>query len=156
MKKKIFTIMMLVFSIIFVSFLLIRATYSLIINVTDNNEIIGVITIRELITDDNGIYKREYYNVMSELDADNSEMDTLINSVELNKLLNKLLINVVGYRLDNKNKYSNDELYDLIITAINDDKAIKNELKDIIILKIKIYIQDIADYLYDIKTNKEV
>lgn len=157
--KKIVTIIGLLLSIMLIILLVIRTTYSLIINVIDregNSEIIDVITIRDLITDDNGGYINEYYDTIRELNIDNQEANSLIDSVELNKVLNTLLKSVVDYRLNNKNKMSNNEIYNLIVEAVNNDNTINNELKNKVINKSREYIGDIADYLYDIKTSKEV
>ncbi len=157
--KKMITIIGLIFSILLILLLVIRTTYSLIINVIDKDgksEIIDMITIRELITDNNGMYINEYYDVIRELDITDSEANVLIDSGELNNALNVLLKSVVDFRLNNKNKMTNNEIYDLIVEAINRDDAIDSELKNRVINKSWEYIQDIVDYLYDIKTSKEV
>ena len=140
MKKKLLTISMLIGSIILMSFLVVKTTYSLINNVTDNRYDIRIITIRELVTDNNGIYKPEYYKIMSELDISNEEMNLLIESVELNKVLTSII---------NSERYSSNSIYELIVNAINNDKTIPDELKDKAIVKIKEYIGDIVNYLYD-------
>lgn len=146
-KKKLLTISMLIGSIILMSFLVVKTTYSLITNVSDDAEVTKIITIRELFTDSNGIYNAEYYKVMEELNVSNSDMGLLIDSVELNKAL----MNVV-----NSEKYSNSEIYEQINKAISDDRKISNELKEKVIVKVRKYIQDIADYIYNKNISKEV
>ena len=159
MAKKITTITVLVLSILLISLLVIRTTYSLIINVIEKdgkNEIVNQITIRDLVTDDNGIYTTVYYDVLKELDITSDEANILIDSDELNRVLNILLNSVVDYRLNNKNKLSNDEIIDLITSSVNSDNTINNELKAKVIYKTNQFITDISDYLYDLKTSKDV
>ena len=157
--KKVATIVSLIFSMLLILLLVIRTTYSLIINVIDrdgNSEIIDEITIRDLITDDRGEYISEYYDVIGELDINDEQANILIESVSLNNVLNILLKSVVDYRLNGRNKMTNSEIYNLIVEAVDNDSTIDNELKNKVIDKTEIYIQDVTNYLYDIKTSKEI
>lgn len=157
--KKVTTITILILSILLVSLFVVRTTYSLIINVIEKDgrhEIINRITLRDLVTSDDGMYTSEYYDALRELDINNDQASVLLDSTELNKILNVLLNSVVDYRLNNKNKLTNNEIENLIIDAVNNDNSINNELKNKVIIKTREFIQDISDYLYDIKTSKEV
>ena len=61
-KSKGIIISILIILLVFVS--TIAATYSVIINVVSNNginEIVNVITIRDLMTDNDGVYNNTYY-----------------------------------------------------------------------------------------------
>ena len=157
--KKTATIAGLVFSMLLILLLVIRTTYSLIINVIDrdgNSEMIDEITIRDLITDDNGMYISEYYDAIRELGINDDEANVLIESIPLNSALNILLKSVVDYRLNGRNKMTGSEIYNLIVEAVNNDQTIDNELRNKVIDKTRKYIQDVADYLYDIKTSKDI
>ena len=157
MNKKITTIIVLVISILLVSLYVISSTYSVIIDVIEKDgksEIINNITIRDLVTDDNGMYNSTYYDAINELDITEDDANVLMDSVPLNRVLDVILNSIVEYNLHNKNKISNDELYNLITEAINEDNTINETLKNKAINKTRIYINDISDYMYDIKMTK--
>ena len=148
MYKKYLTIIILVGSILLMTFTIVKTTYSLIDEVNDNNT--DNITIKEIITDNNGIYTDTFDNVIKELNIDNNEVDVIINSKELNKVLNTILNNVLDYRLNNKEKLTNKKIYNLIKEAIYNDRYINNELKEKIIKEVKIHLEDIINYFYGI------
>lgn len=157
MNKKIITITGLVLSIILISLLVVRTTYSLIVDVTSKNgkvEANDRITIRDIVTNDLGEYNNYYYDCISELNITDEEANILIESDELNDVANELLNNVIEYRYNDKLRLTNNEIIDLIITAVNSDSSINNDLKDKVINKTREYINDISNYLYnDIETN---
>ena len=155
MTKKITTISLLVIGIVLVSFYVISSTYSVIINVLDKDgqtEILNDITIRDLLTDENGMYNDTYYDVVNELDITEEEAIMLMNSIPLNEVLDNIIISIVDYNLHNKPKLTNDELYNLIVNGINEDSNINDPLRFKLITKTNKYIDDISDYMYDIQT----
>ena len=155
-KSKGIIISVLIILLVFVS--TIAATYSVIINVVSNNginEIVNVITIRDLMTDNNGVYNDTYYNVKNELGISESEAEILMESDELNKSLQVVLNSIVAYKVDNDEnaKMSDAELYNLIIDAVNRDNTISDELKDKVKNKSNVYIRDVSDFMYDIEVS---
>lgn len=155
-KSKGIIISILIILLVFVS--TIAATYSVIINVVSNNginEIVNVITIRDLMTDNDGVYNDTYYNVKNELDISDSEAEILMESDELNKSLQVILNSIVTYKVDNDEnaKMSDTELYNLIVDAVNKDSTISDELKDKVKNKSNIYIRDVSDFMYDIEVS---
>lgn len=156
MNKKTTTIIVLVIGVILLSLYIISSTYSVIIEVLDKDgksEIVNEITIRDLVTNDNGTYNSTYYDALNELDITTTEADTLIDSLPLNRALDVVLKNIVDYKLHGKNKLTNSELYDLIVSAINEDNTISIELKNKVIDKSREYIDDISKFMYDIGIN---
>lgn len=153
MKKNIVISILL---ILLIGISTIMGTYAVIINVVSENgvdRIVNTITIRDLLSDDNGNYNNTYYDVKNELNVSDDDMDILINSSYLNDSLKIVLDNVVSYKLRGGNKLSNDYIYDMIVNDINSDDSIYNELKDKVIDKGSIYRDDISDYVYDIDVN---
>lgn len=155
-KSKGIIISVLIILLVFVS--TIAATYSVIINVVSNNginEIVNVITIRDLMTDNDGVYNDTYYNVKNELGISESEAEILMESDELNKSLQVVLNSIVAYKVDNDEnaKMSDAELYNLIVDAVNRDNTISDELKDKVKNKSNIYIRDVSDFMYDIEVS---
>lgn len=156
MQKRTITIIALLTSILLVILLIIKTTYSLIIDVTERDnkyELVNQITIKDLVTDDYGAYNNYYYNVVAKLNITNEEANTLINSYELNNTLNILLKNVIDNRYNHKPRLTNNEIISMITRAVNNENLISNELKEKLIHKTHEYIDDIVDYLYAIKTN---
>lgn len=155
MTKKITTISLLVIGIILISFYVISSTYSVIINVLDKEgqtEILNDISIRDLLIDENGMYNSTYYDVTRELDITEEEAEMLMDSIPLNMVLDEIVVSIVDYNFHNKDKLSNNELYNLIVDGINEDSNINNNLRLKLIAKTNKYINDISDYMYDIKT----
>lgn len=155
-KSKGIIISILIILLVFVS--TIAATYSVIINVVSNNginEIVNVITIRDLMTDNDGVYNDTYYNVKNELDISDSEAEILMESDELNKSLQVVLNSIVTYKVDNDEnaKMSDIELYNLIIDSVNRDNTISDKLKDKVKNKSNVYIRDVSDFMYDIEVS---
>lgn len=156
MNKKTTTIIVLVIGVILLSLYIISSTYSVIIEVLDKDgksEIVNEITIRDLVTNDNGTYNSTYYDALNELDITTTEAYTLMDSLSLNRALDVVLKNIVDYKLHGKNKLTNGELYDLIVSAINEDNTISIELKNKVIDKSREYIDDISKFMYDIGIN---
>lgn len=152
-KTKGIFISILIILLVFVS--TVAATYSVVINVVSNNginEIVGVITIRDLMTDSEGKFNDTYYNVKRELSISDDEGKILMDSDSLNRELQVVINSIVEYKVDKKmdSKLSNDEVYNLIVEGVNNDQDISDVLKKRIKEKSQIYINDISDFLYDI------
>jgi len=136
----------------------LASTYAVIINVTDENginEIVNVITLRDLVTDDNGKYNEYYYDVKNELGISDYEANLLINSDKLNENLQIVLNSIVDYKLENNvnARLGNDEIYNLIVEGVNATPSLNDELRTKVINKSNIYKQDISDFLYDIEVS---
>ncbi len=155
MTKKVMTISALVMSILLVSILLISSTYAVIINVIKNEEeeIISKLTIRDVLVDNEGNYNNLYYDIKRELGISYEEGETLIESVPLNNALETIAKDVVNYKLHHHKRMSNNDLYNLIVTNINLDTRIDVSVKERVINKTQIYINDIADYIYNFDIN---
>ena len=133
-----------------------EGTYSVIIDVAKNNginEIVSEITVRDLLTDDNGNYNEYYYDIKRELGVNDSEAETLINSSAINEKLQDILNNVVDYKINKVRKYTNNQLYNIIVEAVNRTDNISDDLKEKIINKSMTYINDIHKYIYDLEVN---
>ena len=154
MKTK--TTVVIIISILLVSLCTVAATYSVIIDVTENNglkEMVSEIRIKDLLTNDNGSYNSIYYDIKNEVNATNEEANILMESPEINKSLQIVLKSVVDYKANNNTnaKLSNEELYNLISASVLDTTGISDELKSRIINKASIYRNDISSYIYDIE-----
>lgn len=153
-RKKTTMLVVFIIGILAVIYTL-ASTYAVIIEVKDEEgrqEIINEITLRDLVTDENGQYNSYYYDIKKELDITDTEATLLISSKRLNENLQTVLDTIVDYRL-NKNynaKLSNDEIYNLIQEGVNNTSNLSEELRNKVINKSKIYKQDISDFLYDI------
>lgn len=141
-------------SILLVIICTIAGTYAVIINVSSEegiDKIVNEITIKDLLTNDDGMYNNTYYTVKNELNVNEEDMNILMSSKELNSNLQVVLSSVVNYKLHNKNKLSNNEIYDLIVMSINEDNNINTNLKNKVINKSNYYKQDISDFIYDLE-----
>ena len=151
-KTKGIFISILIILLVFVS--TVAATYSVVINVVSNNginEIVGVITIRDLMTDSEGKFNDTYYNVKRELSISDDEGKTLMDSDSLNRELQVVINSIVEYKVDKKvdSKLSNDEVYNLIVEGVNNDHDISDGLKKRIKEKSQIYIHALRVSLND-------
>ena len=119
------------------------------------DKIINNIDIKDLLTNDNGTYNNTYYQVKNELNVTEEEMNILMNSEPLNNKLKLVLDSIVKYSLRNNKeaKYSNDEMYNMIIEGINSTPNISEELKNKVIISSDRHKQDISDFLYDIEVS---
>lgn len=143
-----------VLSIILVVICSIAGSYAVIINVTSEgnvDKIINEINIKDLLTNDDNTYNNTYYRVKKELDINDDDMNILINSSSLNNNLKNVLNSVVSYKLHNKEKMSNDDIYNLIVLSINDTTGISDSIKEKVLSKSKYYINDISDFIYDLE-----
>lgn len=145
-----------IISVILIIVCTITGTYAVIINVINEDgvdKIVNEINIRDLLTNDDGTYNETYYNVVNELNITEEEASLLMESKPLNDTLDIVLESVVEYKLhDNINaKFSNDELYTMIVEAVDNTDTISEELKNKVIEKASHYKEDIADYVYDIE-----
>ncbi|MCI7241364.1 MAG: hypothetical protein MR550_02305 [Bacilli bacterium] len=141
-------------SILLVIICTIAGTYAVVINVSSEegiDKIVNEITIKDLLTNDDGMYNNTYYTVKNELNVNEEDMNILMSSKELNSNLQVVLSSVVNYKLHNKNKLSNNEIYDLIVMSINEDNNINTNLKNKVINKSNYYKQDISDFIYDLE-----
>lgn len=156
MSKKLITTIVIITSILLVSLYVLSNTYSVIIDVIEGDngtEIINKITIRDLLIDDNGNYNSTYYEVLNELVINDNEANTLMESVPLNRALQVVLNDIANYKLHNSTRMTKREIYDLIVASVNEDDNIDENLKNKIIKKSNEYLNDVYNYLYDIKVN---
>ena len=156
MKK--WTILLIsILSILLAIICTIAGTYAVVINVVSEegiDKIVNEINIKDLLTNDDGTYNSTYYTVKNELNVNEDEMNILMSSKELNNNLQVVLNSVVNYKLNNKPKLSNDEIYNLIVMSINEDNNINNILKNKVINKSNYYKQDISNFIYDLEVSK--
>ena len=157
MKKRT-TIIIIVLSILLVGLYTVTSTYSVIIDVIENNgvmEIVNKITIRDLLINDDGTYNDTYYTVKEELEVTDEEANILMESPSINDSLKIVLESIVEYKVNNNidAKLSNDEIYNLITDAVLDTDNISDEVKSRIINKASVYRDDISDYIYDIEVS---
>ena len=134
-------------------------TYAVIINVKNKdgiNEIVGKIEIKDLLTNDDGNFNNTYYTVKNTLNVDEEEMNTLMTSSILNEKLQVVLNSIVEYKINNNQDaiLSNSEIYNLIVTGVEEDTSINTTLKDKVIKNSNNYIKDISTFIYDIEVSK--
>lgn len=149
-------IIIITLSVLLVVIYIAAGTYAVIIDVVQNdglNEIINEIKVRDLLTDDNGEYNEYYYDIKRETNLTDAEANMLINSAAINERLQDVLNNIVDYKVNNGQKYTNDELYNIIVDAVNRTEGISSDVKTRIINKSSTYINDISKYVYDIEVN---
>ena len=156
--KKGTTIIVVALSILLVGLYTVASTYSVIIDVIENNgvmEIVNEINIRDLLTNDDGSYNDTYYDVKNELGVTEGEANILMESVPINDALQIVLESIVDYKINNNinAKLSNNELYNLISNGVVNTENITDELKSRIINKASLYKNDISDYIYDIEVS---
>lgn len=155
MDRKKTTILIIFVGIILTVVYTLASTYAVLIEVKEEEgiqEIVNIITIRDLVTNDNGTYNKYYYDILKELDITDIEATLLIESKALNKNLKIMLTSIVDYNL-NKNydaKLKNNEILNLISDGLLNTGNISEELREKVIDKSNLYIQDISEYLYDI------
>ena len=144
-------------SILLVIICTIAGTYAVVINVSSEegiDKIVNEINIKDLLTNDDGTYNSTYYTVKNELNVNEEEMNVLMSSKEINSNLQVVLNSVVNYKLHNKSKLSNVEIYNLIVMSINEDNNINANLKNKVINKCNYYKQDISDFIYDLEVSE--
>jgi len=155
MNKKMTSLLVVIITLSLVLIYTLASTYAVIINVKEENgikEIINVITLRDLVTNDDGTFNNTYYNVKNELNITDDEANLIMESNKLNENLQIVLNNILYYKLNNdvNAKLINDEIYNLIVEGINNTDTLSSELKNKVIEKSNKYKQDISDYIYDI------
>jgi len=155
MNKKMTSLLVVIITLSLVLIYTLASTYAVIINVKEENgikEIINVITLRDLVTNDDGTFNNTYYNVKNELNITDDEANLIMESNKLNENLQIVLNSIVYYKLNNdvNAKLINDEIYNLIVEGINNTDTLSSELKNKVIEKSNKYKQDISDYIYDI------
>lgn len=155
--KKWNVLLISILSILLMLICTIAGTYAVIINVSSEegiDKIVNEITIKDLLTNDSGMYNNTYYTIKNELNVNEEEMNILMSSERLNSNLQVVLNSVVNYKLHNKNKLSNNEIYDLIVMSVNEDNNINTNLKNKVINKSNYYKQDISNFIYDLEVLK--
>ena len=155
MKRKIVVIILL---ILLVGLYTVASTYSIIIDVTDNdgqNEIVNKITVRDIFTDANGNYNNLYYDIKRELNVTEEEADILINSIYVNDKLQIVLQSIVDYKINNNTnaKLSNTEIYNMIKECVTNTEGLTEDTKNRVINKSNIYKNDISNYVYNFDIN---
>lgn len=141
--------------IILVILLTITATYSVIIEATDNEgikEIVNEVSIKDIFTDTNGSYNELYYDVKREINITDEEAELLMNSKKLNDNLQIVAKSVVDYKSNSltEAKLTNEELLSLLEDGINNTIGISEVTKQRIINKAYMYKNDVSKYVYDI------
>lgn len=155
MNKKKTTVLVIFVAIILTMVYTMASTYAVLIEVKEEEgiqEIVNIITIRDLVTNDNGTYNKYYYDIVKELDITDVEATLLIESKALNKNLKTMLTSIVDYNLNKKYdaKLKDNEILNLIEDGLQNTGNISEELRNKVMNKSNAYIQDISDYLYDI------
>jgi len=156
MKTGTRNIIIITLSVLLVVIYMAAGTYSVIIDVVGNdgiNEIVNEIDIKDLLTDDNGNYNEYYYDIKRELSITDNEAQLLMNSVAINERLQEVLNNIVDVRINGGVRYTDNQIYNIIVDAINRTPNITDELKNKVINKSNQYKRDIAKYMYDIEVN---
>lgn len=156
--KRITSTIIIIISILLVGLYTVTSTYSVIINVIEKDgitEIVNQITVKDLLTNDDGSFNNTYYDLKNELNVTENEANILMQSTPLNEALQTVLESIVEYKIhDNINaKLSNDTIYNLISNSIVNTQNISDNLKSSIINKASIYKQDISNYVYDIEVS---
>lgn len=157
MKKGI-TLTVMVLSVLLVCLYMVTSTYAVIIEVTKKDgmlEIINDITLKDVLSNDDGTYNDTYYMIKDELDISDKDAEKLLEAKSLDNALQTVLRSVVEYKVNNKEdeKLSNEEIYNLIADAVLKVDNIDDELKSKIINKASIYRNDISKYIYDIEVS---
>lgn len=156
MKKSNSTILVILIVISLIIIYTLTSTYAIIINVKEENgiqEIVNIITLRDLLTNEDGTYNGTYYDVTREIPLTEEEANLIMDSNKLNENLQIVLNSVVDYKLNNNisAKLSNDYIYNLILDGVNNTNTLSEELKTKVINKAYEYKQDISNYVYDIE-----
>ena len=157
MKKGI-TITVMILSILLVGLYMVTSTYAVIIEVTQKDgalEIINDITLKDVLSNDDGTYNDTYYMIKDELDISDRDAKTLLEAKSLDEALQKVLKSNVEYKVNDKEeaKLSNEEIYNLIADAVLKVNDIDDELKSKIINKASLYRNDVSKYIYDIEVS---
>ena len=155
MNKRKTTILIVFLAAILTVIYTLASTYAVFIEVKEEDgiqEIVNEITIRDLVTDENGVYNNYYYDIKKELDIAEQEATLLIRSEPLNKNLREVLTSIVDYNLNNNKdaKLSNNKIYELIENGLNETSNLSENLKNKVLNKSNQYIEDISEFLYDI------
>ncbi len=148
MSKRVLTIFSLVSGMLIIISLIVKTTYSLIINIGGYNNP-NMLTIKELITDEYGGYNNYYYDALNKLGITDEDAIVLINSDKLNEALNQIVNNKY-----HQGKLSNREIINIITKVIDSDSLINDELKNKVKETTKEYISELSDYIYDINKRR--
>ena len=90
MKKNNSTILVILIAISLIIIYTLTSTYAIIINVKEENgiqEIVNIITLRDLLTNENGTYNNTYYDVIKEVPLTEEEANLIMDSNKLNENL---------------------------------------------------------------------
>jgi len=145
----------MVLLIVLVCLLTVTATYSIIIEVTDQEgikEIVKEVKVRDIFVDSNGNYNSLYYDVKRECNITDEEAEILMDSDKLNENLQIVAKSVVDYKANNLTevKLTNEELLSLLEDGVNNTIGIADTTKQRIINKANVYKNDVSKYVYDI------
>ena len=137
---------------------MVTSTYAVIIEVIEKDgilEIINDITVKDVLSNDDGSFNDTYYMVKKELSINDEESEILLNSKYLDEALQKVLKSIAEYKIkENKEaRLTDEELYNLIADAVLKTSGITDETKSKIINKASRYRNDISKYMYDIETS---
>lgn len=137
---------------------MVTSTYAVIIEAIEKDgiiEIINDITVKDVLSNDDGSFNSTYYMLKDELNINGEESEKLLNSKYLDEALQKVLKSIAEYRIKDKPeaKLSEDELYKLLTEAILKTNEIDDDLKSRIINKASIYRKDISKYMYDLEVS---
>ena len=157
MKKGI-TITVMILSILLVGLYMVTSTYAVIIEVTKKDgalEIINDITVKDVLSNNDGTYNDTYYMIKDELDISDKDAKNLLEAKSLDEALQKVLKSIVEYKVNNneESKLSNEEIYNLIANAVLKVNNIDDDLKSRIINKASLYKKDVSKYIYDIEVS---
>ena len=141
MTKKITTISILILSIILVSTYVVKSTYSIFDNLLESEN--ETITLVDIFKEENGEYNEIYYVIKRELNLTYEEFNTLITSISLNNALEIIL--------KDNNKLNKNDFYNLIVDSLMEDTNISISVKEKIINRLGIYLNDIIYYLDNYK-----
>lgn len=152
------SIVLIIISILLVGLYTVTSTYSVIIDVIENDgikEIVNEITIKDLLINEDGTYNDTYYIVKNELEVTEEEANILMYSKPLNSSLRIVLESIVEYKVNNniEAKLTNEEIYNLIVESILNTENIDDNLRSRIINKSSLYKKDISDFVYNIEVS---
>lgn len=157
MKKGI-TLTVIVLSILLVGLYMVTSTYAVIIEVTKKDgalEMINDITLKDVLSNDDGTYNSTYYTIKDELEISDDEAKILLESKSLDEALQIVLKSIVEYKVNNNidAKLTDEEIYNLVADSVLKINNIDDELKSRIINKASLYRNDVSKYIYDIEVS---
>ena len=95
MKTGTRNIIIITLSVLLVLVYMAAGTYAVVVDVVKNNginEIVSEITVRDLVTSEDGQHNEYYYDVVRELDITTEEANLLIDSTAINREFTNCII----------------------------------------------------------------